>query len=321
MNMTSVRALPRTIFLTFDVEDFVNDRSIKALNCILDMLKKNKLEALFFITGPMAEKLALHEEILNLLCEHQIGYHSSSHSVRPTIPEYTDVEDYDEAILAAVRRETSHINPLTGEIEGKGGIHVLRELFASNRIEAFRAPDYCWTPPHLEALYTLGILYDFSTKIVHEPASNKGITFYPYPMCHYWEGKSCYTGLAHSVVARKTTVLNFHDWHFVNSKAWDGFYGKGNPEKLLKVPPRSHELTEKMFVSFESFLKKLKALEKTGIVRVTPKLENPGKRLEIDRVHIEQACKEIAAWSKDHYFYRPKYLHRHFKTFFEAYQA
>jgi hypothetical protein len=317
MNM----ALPRNIFLTFDVEDFINDRSIKALNCILEMLKKNKLKALFFITGHMAEKLSEHEETLGLLREHQIGYHSSSHSVRPTILEYTDVENYDEALLESERRETSHINPLTGEMEGKGGIHILRELFANNRIEAFRAPDYCWTPPHLEALNKLGIHYDFSTKIVHEPASYKGITFYPYPICHYWKGRSSYLRLARCVAVRKTTVLNFHDWDFVNSKAWNYFYRNGNPEELFKVPPRSYESMENMFTSFESFLKRVKALETTGIVRVTPKLENPGKRLEINRVPVEQMCREIARWFKGDYFYQTRYLHQHFKTFFEAYPA
>jgi hypothetical protein len=98
----------RKILLTFDVEDFMNERSITALQIILEILNRCELTGLFFLTGHMSEKLASYRKILNLLGKHQIGYHSSSHSVRPTILEYTDTADYDKAFLESFRRESSH---------------------------------------------------------------------------------------------------------------------------------------------------------------------------------------------------------------------
>ena len=113
---------PHRLYLTFDVEDFINDRSLDALHHILKLLRQRHLKGLFFITGHMAEKLARFPQVVDLLEEHEIGYHSTSHSVHPTIFEYTDVDDYQEAYRASLSREVSHINPLSGTIEGRGEI-------------------------------------------------------------------------------------------------------------------------------------------------------------------------------------------------------
>lgn len=151
----------RKLQLTFDTEDFISPNSIWVLQWILKRLKKYDLQAWFFLTGHMAEKLENFPTVVDLLCEHQIGYHSSSHSVHPTIFEFTDVEDYEQAYQVSLERETAHIDPLTGEIDGKGGILTLRALFHTKQITSFRAPGHCWAPPHLEALRTLGIVSDF----------------------------------------------------------------------------------------------------------------------------------------------------------------
>jgi len=306
----------RKVFLTFDVEDFVNERSIGSLRFILRTLKRHKLQGIFFITGHMAEKLAGYREILDLFSDQQIGYHSSSHSVRPTILEYTDVEDYAEARLESGRRESSHINPLTGAIEGRGGINSLRESFPDHQIEAFRAPDYCWSPPHLQALTELGIKCDFSTKLFPEPAAFKRITFYPYPICHNWNRRNVFAALIRALLSKRTVVLNFHDWYFVNADAWNQCYLIGNPEKLIMASPRSREEMMMMFSTFELFTSKIKALQRTGLFEITPELELLSGDRSIDRASATKRCSEMAALYKRYYHYEPRYLCRHFITFF-----
>lgn len=308
----------RTLFLTFDVEDFVNDRSIKALHRILEILKRNKLEALFFITGHMAEKLVGHEEILDLLSEHQIGYHSSSHAVRPTILEYTDVEDYAKARLESIRRETSHINPLTGSIEGRGGIDSLRELFPDQSIKAFRAPDYAWSPPHLQALTDLGVYFDFSTRLFPEPAAFKGINFYPYPIYHYWNRMGVYRVLLSALPSRRTIVLNFHDWYFVNVDAWNRCYTNGNPEVLTLTKARSLGEMRRMFSTFESFIRNVKALSRTNLIEVTPQLRLLSDHALVGRDNVMKQCNQMAEWCKRYYHYEPRNLRKHFEEFFFA---
>ena len=133
--------------MTFDTEDFTSEKSVPALNRILELVEKHRLTGLFFTTGLMAEKLSDYPDTIAMLNEHQIGFHTSSHSVHPTAFEFTDIEDYKEPYRASLLRETSHINPVTGAIEGTGGIHVLKALFPQKRIVVFRAPGFCWTSP------------------------------------------------------------------------------------------------------------------------------------------------------------------------------
>src|ERR1700690_4116449 len=104
------------LFLTFDTEDFISENSVSSLHFILELMKKHELRGLFFITGHMAEHLFNFPDSVALLNEHQIGFHSSSHSVRPRIFEFTDVRSYQEAYQVSLLRETSHVNPLTGAV-------------------------------------------------------------------------------------------------------------------------------------------------------------------------------------------------------------
>ena len=126
----------------------------------------------------MAERLEGHAGITSLLEEHEIGFHSSSHSVHPTIFEYTDVASYEKAYEIALVRETSHINPLNGQMEGKGGIFAVRSILGDKEIVAYRAPGFCWSPPHTEALRDLGVKFDFSSILAPTPVFYKGLTFY-----------------------------------------------------------------------------------------------------------------------------------------------
>ena len=173
----------------------------------------------------MAEKLANFPSILELLDRHEIGYHSSSHSVRPTIFEYTDVEDYDKAYEISLQRETSHINPVTGKIEGQGGINALKALFPKKKINAYRGPGLFWSPPLMEALHALGLKFDFSTNISETLVSHKGITFYPIPLFSQWNGNShqILTLLLH-VLDKKKIVLLCHPNLLSNEQFWDSIY-------------------------------------------------------------------------------------------------
>ena len=314
MKMTP--SICRKIFLTFDVEDFVNRRSLKSLNFILKLLRKHELQGLFFITGHMAEKLAFCKETLGLFADQKIGYHSSSHSVRPTILEYTDISDYAAARRESIRRECSHINPLTGKIEGKGGINFLRELFPDHRIKTFRAPDYCWSPPHLQALADLDIEYDFSTKLFPTPATFKGITFYPYPICHDWIGRKVVTSFLYAVSRKSTTILNFHHWYFVNKLEWNSNYRDGNPEKLVQSVPRSKEDSRHLFSMFELFIRNINALQRTGLIKITAELRSQKANNSIDRAAVTRQLNQLICWYKNNYYYEPKYLHKHFEKFF-----
>lgn len=102
---------PREFLLIFNVEDFVNLNAISALHRMPKILQKYELKAISFVTGHMAEKISNYPQIVEMLRNHEIGYHSSSHSVHPTISEYTDLKSYKKAYEISIQRKTSHISP------------------------------------------------------------------------------------------------------------------------------------------------------------------------------------------------------------------
>lgn len=306
----------RKLFLTFDCEDFISTRSIKALYWILKLLQKRNLKAIFFITGHMAEKISSFPEILDLLERHELGYHSTSHTVRPTIVEHTDVETYEEAYMISLRRETSHINPLTGAVEGTGGIEFLRELFSKKKIASFRAPGLCWSPPHLEALKSLGISFDFSACISSTPVYYKGITFYPDAAFIDAFNRSEYRCLGGSILRNRTTVLGLHPNPFVNQCNWDSIYYDDNPKELCEVPSKSRKDTQALMQRLDHFLTYLHFLEKSRIVKVTPSLMETKLETQIDKETAEKSYQMSVSWAKTCLNYEPKFIHSHFMRFF-----
>jgi peptidoglycan/xylan/chitin deacetylase (PgdA/CDA1 family) len=309
----------RKIFLTFDTEDFISKNSVFSLKRIIESLKKHDLTALFFITGHVGELLGDFPSIVDLLAEFEIGYHSSSHSVHPIVIEYTDIEDYKEAYHVSLERETSHINPLTGKIEGRGGIHVLHELFPSKRIEAYRAPTNCWSPPHLEALRDLGIKFDCSANISSVPVHFKGITFYPRQILGNWHGNwSDYKLFFLSILKNKTTITGFHPSLFVNKNEWDTIYFKGNPKMLLPPTPRTPEEIEHLFHTFDLFLARVKLLQRLGLIEVTSRLTKAERTLVIDEKLADRCYEQSVKGARKWFNYEPRVLRNHFYKFFSS---
>jgi len=308
------------LLLTFDIEDFINPNAIDALYIVLEMLKKYRLRAIFFITGQMAENLCNFPEILDLLKNHEIGFHSSGHSIRPIIPEYADVESYNQAYSISLEREASHINPLTGKVEGQGGIYSLQDLFHPKKIEAYRAPGMSWTPPHLEALLDLGIKFDFSSNITtSEPVRYKGVTFYPYTFTQQWEGSlSDYQCLLSAILKRKIAVFDLHPTLYANQNMWDSIYYKGNPPTLLQIRERPLKETESLFIRFRLILKQINLLRHIKLIGVDPDLSTLSKDLILSENSVEKCYEGSIKWSKKFFNYNPRFIRAHFCEFFET---
>jgi peptidoglycan/xylan/chitin deacetylase (PgdA/CDA1 family) len=312
----------RQLILTFDIEDFINSNETHALRFILTMLSKHDLKALFFLTGHVAERFSNNPEILDLLAEHEIGFHSSGHSVHPTIPEYTDTESYEEAYAVSLKREISHINPFSGKIEGEGGIYLLQKLFHGKKIEAFRAPGMSWTPPNLEALVDLGVRFDFSSSISNsEPIAYKGITFYPYTFIQEWDGTFFdYQCLISAMLKRRVMIFDLHPTLYVNRYEWDSIFYSGNPVSLDNVPERPLTETSSLFKGFDLFLKRINSLEKAKIITTDPTLIKSSRDLRIRKEDVEKVYNWSMRWPRNRFHYEPTFARSHFYKFFrEAY--
>jgi len=309
------RNLPK-VFITFDVEDFINDRSLCSLKLTLIMLKILDIRAIFFITGHMIEKIANYPTIVEMLKEHEIGYHSSGHSVRPTIFEYTDISDFHKAYNISLLRETSHINPLTGEIEGEGGLSLLRKVFPNKEIKSFRAPGLCWSPPNLMALSDLKIKFDFSTAISFDICAFKGITFFPAPMQVNLFNVRNTPRILKIILERSTTVFLIHPDSIVNARLWDSIYFDENPRNLSLVAQRSLRNSMGMFANLELFYLSLKTLHQAKLLKITSDLNEQPKEIKDIKNELDPAkIYEIAAYWLKFFHYRPKHLFDHFLEF------
>lgn len=306
---------PHRLYLTFDVEDFINDRSLDALHHILKLLRQRHLKGLFFITGHMAEKLARFPQVVDLLEEHEIGYHSTSHSVHPTIFEYTDVDDYQEAYRASLNREVSHINPQSGTIEGRGGIELLKDVFSHKKIESFRAPGFSWSPPHLEALIHLGIKYDFSTDISGIPVKYKGITFFPFPS---FIDSVPLRSFLRSVMKKEMIVVDFHPNFFVNEDWWDSIFFSGtNPDRMYGVAPRTVNRVRSMFRRFDALLRIVDSLSKMKMIEPCNELTESKIELDSTKMDVERVYRLIVSWPTGRFSYESRFIRSHLSHFFE----
>lgn len=311
---------PRKLYLTFDVEDFINHSSVSGLRIILELMEKAELKGLFFITGHMAEKLVYCKDILCMLSAHEIGYHSTSHSVRPAIFEYTDIPDYEEAMAISQMRETSHVDPLTGETKGAGGITIIKTLFPTSKIVAFRAPGFCWSPPHLDALHGLGISFDFSSNLSLKPVHYRGITFYPYPFLMISpEGEDfsvrTILKLSRAVLARRTSIIDIHPQALFNRTFWDSQFWASNPDRLSEAVTKSPKETRHLIQRLYAFFKTLSALQKTGSIEVTPKLQVARQTLRPSIYLAKTSYQRAVDWPICYFKYRPRYLYAHFIRF------
>lgn len=310
-----MRMTPKKLILTFDTEDFINDRSTDALYRILLLLRRYRLKALFFITGHMAERIGYSTQILGLLASHEIGYHSSSHSVRPTIFEYTDVKRYRKAYLASMLRETSHINPLTGEVQGRGGITSLADLFPNKEIVSFRAPGFCWSPPHLDALVDLGIRFDFSACISSSPVRFDKVTFYPYPSTSI-NRIMFYQGFSPLISNDRIDILVLHPASFENRRTWDSMYLTGNPLRLHRTEPKSWARREFMFLKFELLLKQIKLLQSAKVMEVTTSLSKSEMEFTPTRMSVHKIYERSMTWPINYFHYKPRFVLAHYLEYF-----
>lgn len=312
------RAL-REVLLTFDVEgpprreDFIEPEILRVLYHLLTLLKKHDLRALFFVTGSVAENLVSYPMILELLRSHEIGYHSSSHSVKPRIFEYTDVESYGEAVEVSMERESSSIDLLTGDIVGKGGILALREIFPEKKIDSFRAPFLCWSPPHLEALGKLGFHFDFSADVCIIPSLHRGITFMPCStpidsMFHDFDV------IFKRMLNEKLVVLLAHPSQIV-FKSTSPLHQHNNPFDPIQIERRSQIATRTELLKWKLFLSGLCRLQKRRIIKVNSSLEASEKPLDLEKVDVTKVYETSLRAPKKIYGSKPKFLLSHFYHF------
>jgi hypothetical protein len=260
-----------------------------------------------FITGEMIPVIRGDKCLVKMLSSHEIGYHSSVHSRRPTILEYTDLRDYEEAVRVSMKREGDH-----------SGLPALRETFPESDVIAFRAPRLSWSPPHLVALHRLGVRFDFSTNISDISFAHRGIVFFPSPIYvdNIWRVTTFARALIH-ILAHDTVVLGIHPSKVFYKGAWDWKFMHPRVCFLHRQKACSSFEVAIRLVALQLLFLVLRALREIGLARVTPKMNTPTKPLhpnirsmeEIHQASIDQTLRCLR--------YQPEHWLDHLRIFLE----
>lgn len=325
--MSPLNNTPKQVLLTFDVEglpgkeDFITVEIISALYEILKLLEKHDLKAIFFVTGTAAEKIACYPQVLELLNNQEVGYHSSSHSVKPKIFEYTDIKDYEKAVEISRQRETSRIDAFTGSILGPGGIVYLRQIFPKKKIVSFRAPFLSWSPPHLEALRELGCRIDLSTSLSDVPVTHKDITFLPFPVVIDKLAFGFPVIFKKMLLGKRFIVFLAHPSHLVFKLAKSSSGQINNPFKPLQIKQSTPFVIQGRLFQLELLFLALRRLRKGGLIEVIDSVEKPEKSLKpktLDVIDIQDVYGKSVWAPKNLFGYRPKFLLSHMRQFLET---
>lgn len=295
------------IIFSFDTEDFTSNVAADAILAEATLMQEEGVRAGFCIVGLLAKQLKTwgRTDILEALRHHDILSHSYGHTLHPTINEYTDIEDFEEARLEVIRQETE-------------GIRLIREYVGDQ-------PIYGACPPGNQKSYVAMYAYaDMGLPIyadtVCDTADGKGAYYcniyqakYSYFMEKFLEDvtegdmKKDLDDLAHM----KRVIAFSHPNNALFTESWDevNYYKKNHCEfgEWKECNRRPVEQTQRFYENMRKFVRLVKADPRfriTSYKEMDEMLEKQGTRvvrladMPAIKQHLEQGLEPMMIpWS------------------------
>lgn len=287
------------VSFSFDTEDYVNPNAIWCIKEIADILTRNDVKGCFNVVGWLAKLLRDlgKDDVIEAVKRHEIDSHSLKHSWHPTINEYTDVEDIEEAIGRFVKEESENIA-------------ILKEIFGVDELVA-------WCPPGNSTSYAghygcerLGFKAFCGDELTDR------VRFRPINFCNL----VC-TRYSHDIVstllelkeedipslldelakAEYVTYAN-HPQEFINTAFWDGINlrGKNRPKDEWEPSPvRPEEETAELFRKLDILVKAIKNDDRFKIITYKECAEIYGAK---GRVITKDMLPELKAQLEEYFF-------------------
>jgi hypothetical protein len=285
----TAQTAPPPIYVTlwFDTEDYILPQSDDAAKRTAELLTRLGVKATFKIVGEKARTLEDRKryDVIEALKKHEIGYHSNTHSMQPTIAVYLQHAGWEDGSAEFLRREWR-------------GAQDIARIFGVTPI-CYGQPGSAWAPQSYPALHQMGI------RMYLDEANHVGIDeqpFYYGGMLNVFKMRSNVVRmelkgddnlaqaktkfLASAEKLRKqgggTISIYYHPCEFIHTEFWDGvnFRRGANPMrsewKLPGVKPAAE--IEKAFNDFEQYVKFIKALPEVRFVTVDELLRLYGDR-------------------------------------------
>lgn len=246
------------LVFSFDTEDFTSNTSANAILREAQILSDAGIRGCFVVVGLLAWQLKnwQRDDVIRALSKHEIGLHSWGHTLHPTINEYTDISDFDEAYKEVVRQETE-------------AVRLIRECFGED------VKLYAACPPGNQKNYVAMYAY-----------SDMGIPIYADTVCDTDNGDGVYYCNAYQIkytymlenllfegtdeqmqkvldqlAHKKRAVLFTHPNNALFSEAWDEQFYKVNHTEFGKWREgKMHptDKSERFFANFKKFVAMVK---------------------------------------------------------------
>ncbi len=257
------------VILWFDTEDYILPQSDDAAKRLAVFLTQQGVPATFKVVGEKARVLESRgrRDVIGALAQHEIGYHSNTHSQHPTPAEYEADLDWANGVEEFDRRE-------------RAGFEDVRRIFGQTP-SCYGQPGSSWAPEAHAALKKWGV------NVYLDEAGHVGLDGKPFwyggilNIFNTSEGSKLHpnedwSNLAESkerfqefylrMTSRRgggVISLYFHPCEFIHKEFWDGVNfarGANPPREEWKLPPmKDPAASENAFRYYEDLVKYMKS--------------------------------------------------------------
>jgi len=257
------------IVLWFDTEDYILPQSDDAAKRLALFLTQQGIHATFKVVGEKGRTLELRRrsDVIQALAQHEIGYHSNTHSQHPTVAEYESALGWDEGVVEFTRRE-------------RQGFEDLHRIFGQDPT-CYGQPGSSWAPQAYGALkkWGVGVYLDEAGHIGLEGKpfwyggllnifnTKEGGQLRPNDdWSNLDEAKAKFQGFYLRMSSQPKggiISLYFHPCEFIHRQFWDAVnfaHGSNPPRDEWKLPPvKTPEEAERAFKYLEGLVTYMKS--------------------------------------------------------------
>jgi peptidoglycan/xylan/chitin deacetylase (PgdA/CDA1 family) len=271
------------VVLWFDTEDYILPQSDDAAKRLAVFLTRQGIKATFKIVGEKARVLERRgrRDVIGALAQHEIGYHTNTHSQHPTPAEYEAALDWSDGVEEFTRRE-------------RAGFEDVRRIFGQTPT-CYGQPGTSWAPQAFPALKKWGV------RVYLDEGSQIGLEGKPFwyggllnifntsegaklrpnqDWSNLGEARARFQEFYLRLTSRREggiISLGFHPCEFVERESWGGVnFARGAnplPEEWKMPALKSPEQSELAFRFLEELITTMKSFPRVQFVTASEALQ------------------------------------------------
>lgn len=251
------------LIFTFDTEDYVNEKGADGIVRASKIIREAGFTPCHNVVGWLAEALQKwgRTDCIEELKKCEIHTHSLKHSFHPTINEYTDIEDFDEAMKHFRKEEDECFD-------------ILKRILGEHRIGAASPPGVSDSYVALYGYADMGVEI-FEGGLTHDIVRSRPVSF-----CNLWNIllKSCYDNfgkcskddvlkLIEEMAELDVCICLHHPQMHVVTTFTDrqNFYKENNQGEWVKSDLCNEEEVERFEENLRFLLEKIKADDRFNV--------------------------------------------------------